>query len=134
MSFRSFERYCTGIRDTSVWGGEPEILALSRAYDVPIHVVQGELPHVVVHNPRGAPKEGDALDQERKVVRISYHRRLYGLGEVGTAIFRRTAYLSLPLTALQFIATEGIRKVGEEHFTNDTLSLHAKVGRAANKH
>ncbi|KAI0093613.1 cysteine proteinase [Irpex rosettiformis] len=76
MSPREFEQYCTNIRDTAVWGGEPEILALSRAFNVPIHVIQGAKPHVVVHNPQGEPPQENA-----PIVRISYHRRMYGLGE-----------------------------------------------------
>lgn len=82
MSRAEFEQYCVTIRDTGAWGGEPEILALSRAYNVPIHVVQGGSPQVVVHNPIGAPQDGDLT--EKKVLRISYHRRMYGLGEVRT--------------------------------------------------
>lgn len=81
MSQREFEQYCLSIRDTAVWGGEPEILALSRAYNVPIHVVQAGTPPVVVHNPVGAPNAGDATD--KRAVKISYHRKMYGLGEVG---------------------------------------------------
>lgn len=80
MTPKQFEKYCADIRDTGVWGGEPEILALSRAYNVPIHVVQCGSPPVVVHNPSGAPIEGDV--QEKRAVRISYHRKMYGLGEV----------------------------------------------------
>lgn len=80
MSRAEFERYCINIRDTGAWGGEPEILALSRAYNVPIHVVQGRNPPVVIHNPTGGPQDGHLNDS--RVVRISYHRRMYGLGEV----------------------------------------------------
>ncbi|KAJ7172523.1 hypothetical protein C8R46DRAFT_1216336 [Mycena filopes] len=79
MSTREFEQYCASIRDTAVWGGEPEILALSRAYNVPIHVIQGGRPPVVVHNPVGS--SNDTQVTENRVVRISYHRRMYGLGE-----------------------------------------------------
>ncbi|KAH7930819.1 cysteine proteinase [Leucogyrophana mollusca] len=79
MTPRQFEQYCVTIRDTGAWGGEPEILALSRAYQVPIHVVQGGVPPVVVHNPVGAPQAGN--ERDAKVVRISFHRRMYGLGE-----------------------------------------------------
>jgi OTU domain-containing protein 6 len=77
---REYARYCATIRDTSVWGGEPEIRALSRAYAVPIHVVQGGQPPVVVHDPKGAPSTANL--KEQRAVRISYHRRMYGLGEV----------------------------------------------------
>jgi len=69
-----FEDYCSSITNTATWGGEPEIVALSRAFNIPIHIVQGGKPEIVVHGP----------DDERtkdKVVRISYHRKLYGLGE-----------------------------------------------------
>ena len=105
MSPQSFERYCAAIRDTSVWGGEPEILALSRAYNVPIHVVQGGAPPVVVHNPTGAPKEGDVM--ESKVVRISYHRRLYGLGEVSSAVSHNVNQTKPLRQALQFATAQG---------------------------
>lgn len=83
---KQFELYCTAIRDTGVWGGEPEILALSRAFNIPIHVIQSGTPPVVVHNPTGAPAYDDGLDGSKRAVRISYHRRLYGLGEVGFLI------------------------------------------------
>ncbi|KAK0503216.1 hypothetical protein EDD18DRAFT_1064242 [Armillaria luteobubalina] len=79
ISPREFEQYCTTIRDTGAWGGEPEILALSRAFNVPIHVVQGGTPPIVVHNPNGGPGEDDLI--VKHAVRISYHRRMYGLGE-----------------------------------------------------
>ncbi|KAL0580233.1 OTU protein [Marasmius crinis-equi] len=79
MSMQQYERYCQSIRSTAMWGGEPEILALSRAYNLPIHVVQSGEPPVVIHNPVGTPLDGDIRDP--KAVRISYHRRMYGLGE-----------------------------------------------------
>ena len=81
MSQREFQMYCASIRDTAAWGGEPEIMALSRAYNVPIHVVQAGKPPVVIHEP--PPNViSDGLDI--KIVFISYHRRMYGLGEVST--------------------------------------------------
>jgi len=78
---QQFETYCTAIRDTGVWGGEPEILALSRVYNIPIHVIQSGTPPVVVHNPTGASDQDGGFDASKKAVRISYHRRMYGLGE-----------------------------------------------------
>ncbi|KAF7294975.1 OTU domain-containing protein [Mycena indigotica] len=77
MSPREFQGYCASIRDTAIWGGEPEILALCRAYKVPIHVIQGGRPPIVVHNP-----STEEPGKDQPVVRISYHRRMYGLGEV----------------------------------------------------
>lgn len=80
MDARRFEQYCLAIRDTAAWGGEPEILALSRAYNVPIQVIQAGSPSVVTHTPDGnLPKK---LARDGKIARISFHRRMYGLGEV----------------------------------------------------
>lgn len=78
MSSKQYARYCASIRETAAWGGEPEILALSRAYNVPIHVVQAGKPPVVIHE----PVEGMSDVAGAKVAFISYHRRMYGLGEV----------------------------------------------------
>lgn len=103
ISPKQFEYYCQAIRDTSEWGGEPEILALSRAFNVPIHVIQSGKPPIVIHNPTGTPNDGDIRD--KRVVRISYHRRMYGLGEVSThAVYHRDA-LTFHLVALQFTPT-----------------------------
>ena len=74
MTPLQFEQYCKSIQNTAVWGGEPEILALSRAFNVPIHVIQGGQPEIVVHNPSEQPMAPP--------LRISFHRRMYGLGEV----------------------------------------------------
>ncbi|KAI0798077.1 cysteine proteinase [Abortiporus biennis] len=77
MSLAGFEKYCATIRNTGAWGGEPEILALSRAYGVPIYVVQSGTPNIVRHDPSEAPSE----HKDGRIVWISYHRRMYGLGE-----------------------------------------------------
>ncbi|KIP09108.1 hypothetical protein PHLGIDRAFT_68237 [Phlebiopsis gigantea 11061_1 CR5-6] len=76
MSPEEFKDYCAKVRETAVWGGEPEIMALANAYKVPIHVIQAATPHIVVHN----PSDQVPLD-DSKILRISYHRRMYGLGE-----------------------------------------------------
>ncbi|RDX56848.1 cysteine proteinase [Lentinus brumalis] len=78
MTREQFEKYCATMRNTASWGGEPEILALSRAFNVPIHVIQSGTPPVVVHDPREGQKSKPG---DKGVVYISYHRRLYGLGE-----------------------------------------------------
>ncbi|CAL1704853.1 unnamed protein product [Somion occarium] len=80
LGLAEFEQYCRTVRDTGAWGGEPEILALSRAYNVPIHVIQRGTPSIVKHEPSIGFPEGNAA--ERKAVRISYHRRMYGLGRL----------------------------------------------------
>lgn len=76
-----FEHYCSSIKDTATWGGEPEIVALSRAFKIPIHIVQGGKPSIVVHEP-----EGEHANSVGNVLRISYHRKLYGLGEVSDLV------------------------------------------------
>ncbi|KAF7363401.1 OTU domain-containing protein [Mycena sanguinolenta] len=84
MSPQEFRQYCESVRETAVWGGEPEILALSRMYNVPIHVVQAGRPPVVIHNPSGSSTDDQVMDT--RVARISYHRRMYGLGEVSHSV------------------------------------------------
>ncbi|KAI0646983.1 cysteine proteinase [Trametes meyenii] len=92
MTPAQFERYCANMRSTAMWGGEPEIVALSRAYNVPIHVVQGGKPPVVVHDPSaGEPGAADG----KRIAYISYHRRLYGLGEHYNSLRPKTFVNSL---------------------------------------
>jgi OTU domain-containing protein 6 len=85
MTPELFEGYCVAIRDTAEWGGEPEIRALCRAYRIPIHVIQAGRPPIVVHDPYD-PAATNTKDKEKHVIRISYHRRMYGLGEVSQLI------------------------------------------------
>ncbi|KAG2750088.1 OTU-domain-containing protein [Suillus brevipes Sb2] len=89
MTPQQFEQYCMTIKDTGTWGGEPEILALSRVYNVPIHVVQGGVPRIVEHNPGPSPRPFS------KVVRISFHRRMYGLGEHYNSLRPKTTILQV---------------------------------------
>jgi OTU domain-containing protein 6 len=81
ISPKQFETYCAQVRDTGKWGGEPEIMALASAYKVPIHVIQSGPQRVVVHDPAGGQ-----VAKPDAVVKISYHRRMYGLGEVRRVI------------------------------------------------
>ncbi len=39
-----FLDYCSAVENTGVWGGQPEILALSRAFGTQIHVIQAGVP------------------------------------------------------------------------------------------
>jgi len=84
MTPEGFKTYCLAVRDTGVWGGEPEITALSRAYKVPIHVIQSGQPPVVKHS----PPPGAEPSPGTPIVFISYHRRMYGLGEVSVVSSR----------------------------------------------
>ncbi|KAN0061883.1 OTU protein [Thecaphora frezii] len=66
-----FLKYCDAIESTGVWGGQPEILALSRAFKTQINVVQAGSPVLKVG-------EGEYPGEP---LTISYHRKMYGLGE-----------------------------------------------------
>lgn len=68
---RYFLDYCAAVENTGVWGGQPEILALSRAFKTQINVVQAGMPVL---------KVGEGEFQGVPLV-ISYHRKMYGLGE-----------------------------------------------------
>ncbi|TFY53199.1 hypothetical protein EVJ58_g9579 [Rhodofomes roseus] len=57
--------------DTGIMGPA----AFERAFNITINVVQGGTPAVVQHTPLDSPGGG------AKVAWISYHRRMYGLGE-----------------------------------------------------
>ena len=114
MSPEELKDYCAKVRDTAVWGGEPEITALANAYNVPIHVIQAATPHVVPHNPSGNPPPPD----DSRVLRISYHRRMYGLGEVSTLPFLVNMCVFISRVALQLSAAEashGLRRRLQVH-------------------
>lgn len=81
MNLTEFSQYCATINDTGTWGGEHEILALCRAYNLPIHVAQWGSPPIVVHSPTVPQSDPEAM-RAKDVIRISYHKRMYGLGEV----------------------------------------------------
>ncbi|EST09095.2 Ovarian tumor, otubain [Kalmanozyma brasiliensis GHG001] len=68
---RHFLDYCSAVENTGVWGGQPEILALSRAFHTQINVVQSGVPVLKVGE---GEYDGEPLF-------ISYHRKMYGLGE-----------------------------------------------------
>ncbi|WVQ81013.1 hypothetical protein IAT38_003120 [Cryptococcus sp. DSM 104549] len=86
MTEEGFKKYCSLVADTGEWGGEPEIQALSRAFSIPIHVIQRGPPTIVSHGHSNESFGGVLTPEESKeagdrVVRISYHKRMYGLGE-----------------------------------------------------
>jgi len=59
-----------------------QILALSRAFNIPIHVIQVGPPTIVAHSPdpdaKGALKPKEA--KEIRACKITFHTRMYGLG------------------------------------------------------
>ena len=92
-----------------------QIQALSRAFSIPIHVVQHGPPVVVSHGSAGdsfggtlTPEQSAAQGDE--VIRISYHKRMYGLGEVSESYSAEVEGWRTRLVALQ-LAEEGCRVV-----------------------
>ncbi|KAF9102221.1 hypothetical protein BGX27_011124 [Mortierella sp. AM989] len=72
MSPQDFTEYCSELESTAVWGGQPELLAISRVHRVPIWVVQMGSPTVKL--------SADAYPSKTPLM-VSYHRHMYGLGE-----------------------------------------------------
>ncbi|CED84255.1 OTU (ovarian tumor)-like cysteine protease [Phaffia rhodozyma] len=76
------KEYTDRVRESGDWGGEPEILALSRHYNIPIHVIQQGPPTIVAHAP-GPEGSGTITVSEARAtrsVKISFHTKMYGLG------------------------------------------------------
>lgn len=67
----AFADHVAKVRATSEWGGQPELLALSRALHRPIHVHSRDAPLL---------KMGDDEDGGAPLV-VAYHRHYYALGE-----------------------------------------------------
>lgn len=66
-----FKKYCDDLRNTSAWGGQIEISALSQILQMPIEVVQAT----------GSPTiQGDDKFKGSNLI-ITYHRNMYSLGE-----------------------------------------------------
>lgn len=110
MTPEGYKEYCRIVREGTNWGGEIEvrpactpppneataltsatqicsaqIQALSRAFKIPIHVIQRGPPSIISHSPDDVGSGGISVAQsleQGKVVRIVYYRRLFGLGEV----------------------------------------------------
>ncbi|KAK4053937.1 OTU protein [Microbotryomycetes sp. JL221] len=72
MNPAEYSKYCDTVEKTAEWGGEPEINALSKFYHAPIHVLQAGTDIV---------KVGEDAPTDRGPILISYHRKMYGLGE-----------------------------------------------------
>jgi len=77
MSPQEFSAYCVKMASTAAWGGQVELLALSRVLDRPIEVIQAEGPPTVM---------GDG--GEKSSVILTYHRHMFGLGEHYNSVTR----------------------------------------------
>ncbi|KAI5480627.1 hypothetical protein MNV49_000323 [Pseudohyphozyma bogoriensis] len=73
MTPAEYEKYCATVESTAEWGGMPEINALSKYFKSPIWVLQAGTDLVKVGDEWEGTGRGPML--------ISYHRKMYGLGE-----------------------------------------------------
>lgn len=71
LTDEQFEEYCNSVANTTTWGGQVELQALSNILKCGIHVVQSTLPSVIT--------QGDEFKGSPLI--ITYHRHMYRLGE-----------------------------------------------------
>lgn len=63
-----------------MWGGEIELRALSNALNVPIIVYCADAPEVILK------PSGSEIDSSEPIVRLTFHRHYFGLGEHYNAV------------------------------------------------
>jgi len=71
LTDEQYEDYCNEVVNTSAWGGEVELRALSHVLKYCIEVIQATGPSVLV---------GEEY-QDKKQAILTFHRHMYGLGE-----------------------------------------------------
>jgi OTU domain-containing protein 6 len=76
------EDYVSKVRNTGEWGGQLELLALAKAYNVDISVLQGDGGTVNV--------EGDGPAHSRKKLFLAYYKHNFGLGEHYNSLRKQT--------------------------------------------
>jgi len=76
------EDYVNKIRDTGEWGGQLELLALAKAYNVDISVLQVDGESVNI--------EGDGSEDKRKKLFLAYYKHNFGLGEHYNSLRKKT--------------------------------------------
>ncbi|ETN41321.1 uncharacterized protein HMPREF1541_03256 [Cyphellophora europaea CBS 101466] len=70
----SLDKYVTKVKDTAEWGGQLELQAIARAYNVNIHVLQADgRVEEIRSGPSASEQPGD--------VWLAYYRHSFGLGE-----------------------------------------------------
>ena len=72
MTEKDFNEYCNNIANTTNWGGQVELRALSHVIKKPITVIQADGPPLIMGE--------EFLDNNDSLI-ISYHRHMYKLGE-----------------------------------------------------
>ncbi|CAN8065387.1 unnamed protein product [Agarophyton chilense] len=65
-------QYCEQLRNEAVWGGQVELKALAELLGTAIEVYAADMPLV---------RMGSNVNNDSKVIRVSFHQKYYGLGE-----------------------------------------------------
>jgi len=71
LSTEEYGKYCDDIENTTTWGGQLEIRAISNVYQQRVEIYQANAPRLVIGEEHVASTP----------LRLSYHRHQYGLGE-----------------------------------------------------
>ncbi|CAF0731510.1 unnamed protein product [Brachionus calyciflorus] len=71
LDSEKYVEYCEKIKNTSVWGGQLELKALSELLDLTIQVIQSEGPEIII---------GEDKKSVKPLI-ITYHRHMLGSGE-----------------------------------------------------
>ncbi|KAI5289044.1 hypothetical protein KEM54_004500 [Ascosphaera aggregata] len=77
------DQYAHKVRDTAEWGGQIELLAISRAYGVYINVLRGD------GSIEKLEPESSGAVEEKKEIWLAYYQHSYGLGEHYNALGKR---------------------------------------------
>ncbi|KAF7593067.1 hypothetical protein BBP40_012084 [Aspergillus hancockii] len=72
------DQYTRKVKLTAEWGGQLELLAISKAYGVDINVIQGDGR---IEKIEGDTEEYDDEERTKRVIWLAYYRHTYGLGE-----------------------------------------------------
>ncbi|KAK6637481.1 hypothetical protein RUM44_007898 [Polyplax serrata] len=72
MTDKDFEEYCFNIANTTNWGGQVELRALSHVIKKPVTVIQADGPPLIM---------GEEYMNNSESLIVSYHRHMYKLGE-----------------------------------------------------
>lgn len=90
----TYEQYVNNVRNTSTWGGQLEIRAISEALKVPIVVFSAESPPLAMgteYDPDGDDSEVDDWSK-KKALLLSFHRHYYALGEHYNSVVPRKGF------------------------------------------
>ncbi|KAI9932800.1 hypothetical protein ASPWEDRAFT_166453 [Aspergillus wentii DTO 134E9] len=82
-----FDQYTRKIKLTAEWGGQLELLAISRAYGVNFNVIQGDGRIEKIE--AGDIEEFEEEERQKRVFWLAYYRHTYGLGEHYNALVKK---------------------------------------------